>query len=168
VLASGSRGRVSIWGAQTGEQARTLEHSGWVRAVAFSPCGGMLLAGHSAGATGWRSDSWLRCCSLRPRGPLGSSVNAVGFSPCGGHVALGSGASCSVYTKAGVMLVYALRMLRRRLQILHSARRPVVRDVQGKARTASGRSQALWIERVCSCGLLPSNVVEAVLAFIAV
>jgi WD40 repeat protein len=186
VLASGSRLLVSLWDTRTGQPIHRVLHSGWVSDVAFSPCGGVLLVGHGAGVAGWsvptqtwggpcadegQSNTWPRCLELRERGALGSlkhSVSAVSFSPCGAHIVVGSGVSCSVYTKAGAVLVYALRMLRRRVEILQGSRRTVARaSASGKPRTALARSQAFWIERVCSLELLPTNVVEAVFRIIS-
>ena len=186
VLASGSRLLVSLWDTRTGQPIRRVLHSGWVSDVAFSPCGGVLVVGHGAGVAGWsvptqtwgglcadvgQSNTRPRCLELRERGALGSlkhSVSAVSFSPCGAHIVVGSGVSCSVYTKAGAVLVYALRMLRRRVEILQGSRRTVARaSASGKPRTALARSQAFWIEHVCSHELLPTNVVEAVFRFIA-
>jgi len=77
----------------------TLEHSGAVWCLAFSPKGNVLAAGDAAQKlTVYDADTWQVLCALDGQG----DALATAFSPCGRMLAVGCGgprSSCDVYVR---------------------------------------------------------------------
>lgn len=79
VASGGIDGTVRLWDARTGEALRTLDAGGEVYAVALSPDGGLVAAGHGTQVTAWTLPGGRRAWTRE----LNGYASALAFSPDG-------------------------------------------------------------------------------------